>query len=78
MGRTVPAYRLASERERKSGGYSESGWIKVNEDYLMRWCVGYLTNANLPTKFHEYTKKKIIDAFIQKPVKLYDLIKEVL
>ena len=27
--------------------------------------------------FHNYTKKKIINAFVQKPVRLYDLIKEV-
>ena len=27
--------------------------------------------------FHDYTKKKIIDSFVQKPVKLFDLIKEV-
>jgi DNA-binding NtrC family response regulator len=27
--------------------------------------------------FHNYTKKKIINAFIQKPVRLFDLIKEV-
>ena len=27
--------------------------------------------------FHDYTKKKIIDAFVQKPIRLYDLIKEV-
>ena len=29
------------------------------------------------SKFHDYTKKKIINAFIQKPVRIYDLIKEV-
>lgn len=28
-------------------------------------------------KFHDYTKKKIINAFVQKPVRMYDLIKEV-
>ncbi|HYY86417.1 MAG TPA: response regulator [Nitrososphaeraceae archaeon] len=27
--------------------------------------------------FHDYTKKKIIDGFVQKPVRLFDLIKEV-
>lgn len=27
--------------------------------------------------FHNYTRKKIINAFVQKPVRLYDLIKEV-
>jgi two-component system, cell cycle response regulator CpdR len=27
--------------------------------------------------FHEYTKNKIIDAFLQKPIGLHDLIKEV-
>lgn len=27
--------------------------------------------------FHNYTKKKIIDGFVQKPVRIYDLIKEV-
>lgn len=26
--------------------------------------------------FHKYTKKKIINGFVQKPVRLYDLIKE--
>lgn len=29
------------------------------------------------SKFHDYTRKKIINAFIQKPVRIYDLIKEV-
>ena len=27
--------------------------------------------------FHNYTKKKIINAFVQKPIRLFDLIKEV-
>ena len=27
--------------------------------------------------FHDYTKKKIINGFVQKPVRIYDLIKEV-
>ena len=27
--------------------------------------------------FREYTKKKIIDAFIQKPISIHDLLKEV-
>ena len=27
--------------------------------------------------FHEYTKKKIIDGFLQKPIGLHDLVKEV-
>jgi FixJ family two-component response regulator len=27
--------------------------------------------------FHDYTKNKIINGFVQKPVRLYDLIKEV-
>jgi len=29
------------------------------------------------TLFHEYTKKKIINGFLQKPIGLHDLIKEV-
>jgi len=29
------------------------------------------------TLFHEYTKNKIIDGFLQKPIGLHDLIKEV-
>jgi len=29
------------------------------------------------TVFHEYTKNKIIDGFLQKPIGLHDLIKEV-
>ena len=27
--------------------------------------------------FHDYTKRKIVDGFIQKPIRLFDLIKEV-